>query len=47
MALSGDGQFLYGASPGSHTLWVLDTRTGEARARMPLDGAPVFVLPAG
>jgi hypothetical protein len=46
MALSADGRYLYGTSPASGRLWVLDAATGAVQALTPLDGTPMYVLPA-
>jgi hypothetical protein len=45
MALTADGRYLCGAGSASNSLYILYTRTGRPEAVMPLDGAPVFLLP--
>ncbi len=44
MVLTADGDYLCGASSDSDELWVIDVRTGEAKAVMPLDGSPQYVM---
>jgi hypothetical protein len=45
MALTDDGQHLCGAGLASGTLWVLHANSGRVTAKMPLGGAPRYLMP--
>lgn len=47
MTLAEDGRYLYGVSPRSQSVSVLDVESGREAARMTLPARPRYVIPAG